>query len=165
MPLTNINSDWMSFSEFHSDRAYRSFRKGCNRNVALKWHRKNLGKRLHFEDRTTCRIHPIPLIWVPMELPFYALFKNKGGCCDKQILIFTPTLLLPISVVPWGGAAFNATVFYRGAADQHSRYMMKGFMSLAQSFQSCDIMCTYYYPLMWYSTARSGSPQDALHLH
>ena len=36
MPLTNINSDWMSFSEFHSDRAYRSFRKGCNRNVALK---------------------------------------------------------------------------------------------------------------------------------
>ena len=23
----------------------------------------------------------------------------------------------------------------------------------------------YYYSFMWYSTARSGSPQDALHLH
>ena len=35
----------------------------------------------------------------------------------------------------------------------------------AQHFHSCDLMCTYYYSSMWYSTAHSGSPQDALHLH
>ena len=47
------------------------------------------------------------------------------------------------------------------------QYMIKGFrLSIAQQhFQSCDLVCTYYFPSMWYSTARSGSPQDALHLH
>ena len=44
--------------------------------------------------------------------------------------------------------------------------MMEGFrLSIAQQhFHRCDLMCTYYYPSMWYSTAHSGSPQDALHL-
>ena len=78
-------------SEFHSDRAYSGFRKGGDQNIVLKWRRKN---RLHFKDRTTCCIHPISLIWVPLESPFYALFKNKGCCCDKQILIFTLTSLV-----------------------------------------------------------------------
>ena len=35
-----------------------------------------------------------------------------------------------------------------------------------QYFQNCNIMCRLLLLLfMWYSTARSGSPQDALHLH
>ena len=45
------------------------------------------------------------------------------------------------SVVPWGGAAFNATQFSRQQLlNKHSRYvMMKGFrLSIARHFQSCN---------------------------
>ena len=47
------------------------------------------------------------------------------------------------SVVPWGGAAFNATQFSRQEQlNKHSLYiMMKGFrLSIARHFQSCDFV-------------------------
>ena len=62
---------------------------------------------------------------------------------------------------PLGWGCFNAThVQFSRQDNKHSRYMMKGFrLSIAQQhFQSCDLMWTYYYPSMLYSTARSGSP-------
>ena len=77
--------------------------------------------------------------------------------------------LLPLQVSPpaWGGAAFNLTVFHRGAADKHSRYMIKRFRlhehcttTLSELWFNVNIL----FPSLWYSTARSGSPQDALHL-
>ena len=55
------------------------------------------------------------------------------------------------SVVLWGGAAFNAMQFSRQELiNIGDSYMMKGFrQSIAQQhFQSCDLMCTYYYPSM-----------------
>ena len=38
---------------------------------------------------------------------------------------------------------------------------------LCFDLESCNLMCTLYccYPPMWHSTARPGSPHDALHLH
>ena len=59
-----------------------------------KWRRKNLANQLHFKDRLV--YSPNLIDCVLLESPFCALFKNKGCCCDKQILIFTPTLLLTV---------------------------------------------------------------------
>ena len=58
---------------------------------------------------------------------------------------------LNYSVVPWGGAAFNAMQLSREELLTNSQYVMKGFrLSIEQQhFQSCDLMCTYYYPSMW----------------
>ena len=60
--------------------------------------------------------------------------------CAKAV---SSTFISNFSVVPWGGAAFNATQFSRQELlNKHSRYiMMKGFrLSIAQHFQSCGFM-------------------------
>ena len=52
------------------------------------------------------------------------------------------------SVVPWGGAAFNATQFSRQELLTNSRYMMEEIrLSIAQGhFHNCDLIPTIIHP-------------------
>ena len=85
--------DWIGIqtildSEFHS---YSHLQKSNGRNID-----KVFGKGVTFSKTILliwC-IHLVSLVWIPaLESLFHALFKNKSCCRDKQILIFTPTLL------------------------------------------------------------------------
>ena len=75
--------------------------------------------------------------------------------------------LLPITVLsPGVGLLQCKAVFWTGAANKHSQYIWWRFSdwALHNTFRVV-ILNNVYYPSMWYSTARSGSPHDALHLH
>ena len=67
--------------------------------------------------------------------------------CAKAV---SSKFISTFSVVPWGGAAFNATHFSRQELlNKHSRYiMMKDIrLSIAQGhFNSCDLIPTIIHP-------------------
>ena len=77
------------------------------------------------------------------------IFQRESIFCNK---ISSGGSLFIKKLVP-GGTNFGGSIFTMTVSYQALQYCNK-----------CVDYC-YYYSFIRYSTARSGSPQDALHLH